>query len=73
MKNESVIVKDGMDALIEKLGPLDAERFISKIIKEEFDYTEWQKDLFKNNSLVELSRAAMQNYKTLNTKTQRME
>jgi hypothetical protein len=64
MKNESVIIKDGIDALIEKLGPLDAERFISKIIKEDFDYTEWQKDLFKNKSLAELSQAAMQNYHT---------
>jgi hypothetical protein len=62
MRTESVIMKDGMDALIEKLGPLDTERFISRIIKEEFDYSEWQKNLFKGKTLNELSRDAMKNY-----------
>ena len=30
MKTESVLKIDGINALIEKLGPVDAERFISR-------------------------------------------
>ena len=63
MKTESVLKVDGINALIEKLGPVDAERFIASIIKEDFDYTVWQKNLFEKNSLKVLSREAMNSYK----------
>lgn len=59
MKTESVLKVDGINALIEKLGPVDAERFIASIIKEDFDYTVWQKNLFEKNTLKVLSREAM--------------
>jgi len=62
MKTDSILRVDGINALIEKLGPVDAERFISSIIKEEFDYTSWQKELFKKISLRKLSKAAMKTY-----------
>lgn len=52
--NETVLRKDGMKYLIEKFGIVDAERFISLMIKENFDYTEWQKDLFSDLSVEEL-------------------
>jgi hypothetical protein len=41
----------GMKALIEKLGLVEAEKFISLIRKEPFDYTEWQKPLWENHSV----------------------
>jgi len=63
LKTESVLKVDGINALIEKLGPVDAERFIASIIKEDFDYTVWQKNLFEKNSLKVLSREAMNSYK----------
>ena len=53
----------GMKVLINNLGPVEAERFISLIIREPFDYTEWQRDLFNNMSVKELSRNAMEEYK----------
>jgi hypothetical protein len=59
LKTESVLKVDGINALIEKLGPVDAERFIASIIKEDFDYTVWQKNLFEKNTLKVLSREAM--------------
>jgi hypothetical protein len=34
-----------MNALLEKLGEVDAERFISMIKRDTFDYTEWQREL----------------------------
>ena len=62
MRTDSTLRVDGINALIEKLGPVDAERFISSFIKEDFDYTSWQKELFKNITLRKLSKAAMSNY-----------
>ena len=41
---------------------LRAERFISLIIREPFDYTEWQRDLFNGLSVQELSSQAMKAY-----------
>ena len=64
MKTESVLKIDGINALIEKLGPVDAERFISSILKEDFNYTIWQKNLFEKKSLKELSQEAMKSYQT---------
>ena len=52
--NETVLVKSGMQYLIEKFGIVDAERFVALISKDDFDYTEWQKDLFKDESVKEL-------------------
>jgi hypothetical protein len=62
MYAEAVIRDKGMRALIESLGKVDAERFITSIIREPFDYTEWQRDLFENLSVRELSDFAMENY-----------
>ncbi|MEZ3468386.1 MAG: hypothetical protein K1W40_08060 [Schaedlerella sp.] len=53
---------EGMRLLIENMGKVDAERFISLVIREPFDYTEWQKDLFQGMSLDELGDRAMEFY-----------
>ena len=55
---------EGMKVLINQLGRVEAERFISLIIREPFDYTEWQRDLFNNMSIKELSNLAMKEYST---------
>jgi len=52
----------GMSVLINHLGQVEAERFISLIIREPFDYTEWQRELFNNMSVKELSNTAMEQY-----------
>jgi len=55
------ILKDkGIKILVKNLGKVEAERFISLIIREPFDYTEWQKDLFDEMSVEELSNRAME-------------
>ncbi|MCL1929354.1 MAG: hypothetical protein FWG07_11270 [Treponema sp.] len=51
---DTVLKRKGLDALSESLGLVDAERFISLILREPFDYTEWQRDLYKSISLDEL-------------------
>ena len=51
MKTETQIRYEGLDALVKQLGMIDAERFISVILRERFDYTEWQRHLWENDSL----------------------
>ena len=61
MKNSTVLLNKGMDCLTEHLGLVDAERFISLISSERFDYTEWRREnLFKDMTVEEISRAAME-------------
>ena len=40
------IMKKGMDCLIQNLGIIETEQFISVIIREQFDYTKWQREYF---------------------------
>ena len=63
MYAEMTLRNEGMRLLISHLGHIEAERFISLIIREPFDYTEWQKDLFDTMSVKELSSKAMEAYK----------
>lgn len=58
-RNDTLVRSEGMRILLEGLGKVDAERFISLIIKEPFDYTNWQKDLFSDMNVRELSNSAM--------------
>jgi hypothetical protein len=51
----------GIDALIRSLGEIQAERFISLILREPFNYTEWQKKLWIDKSIEEISNMAMAN------------
>jgi hypothetical protein len=59
MKTDAVIRSEGMRVLSERLGILEAERFISLILREPFDYTEWQKNLYDGLSVEDLSAQAM--------------
>jgi hypothetical protein len=45
----------GVGILSDSLGLVDAERFLSIMQKEPFDYTQWQKNLFSGLSVEELS------------------
>jgi hypothetical protein len=60
MTTETVLRREGMEALIERLGSVDAERFIASIIREPFDYTVWQHNLFEGLSVSELSAQAQE-------------
>jgi len=52
----------GIEALIAALGVVQAERFVSLILREPFDYTQWQRDLWPDKSLEEISGLAMKNW-----------
>jgi len=49
----------GLDALVKELGDVLAEKFISLILKEPFDYTKWQRQLFADKDILTLSKDAM--------------
>ena len=49
----------GIRALSEAMGHVEDERFISLILREPFDYTEWQKKLWPDQNVEELSKKAM--------------
>ena len=51
MRNTAVIRKEGMDCLVKNLGVLETEVFISSLLRESFDYTEWQREYFSNQTL----------------------
>ena len=59
MKTDTEIKIDGTKALMDALGELRAERFIALIRREPFDYTRWQKDMWPERSVKEISKAAM--------------
>nr|VFK66511.1 MAG: hypothetical protein BECKUNK1418G_GA0071005_10965 [Candidatus Kentron sp. UNK]VFK71862.1 MAG: hypothetical protein BECKUNK1418H_GA0071006_10855 [Candidatus Kentron sp. UNK] len=50
----------GMEALIAALGEVHAEKFITLIMREPFDYTEWQRTLWNNKTVEEISKMAME-------------
>jgi hypothetical protein len=58
MMTDTEIRIKGMTALSTSLGSVEAERFISLVLREPFDYTRWQSTLFKDQSLEALSESA---------------
>ena len=56
--NDTILSQNVIKCLIQNFGVLQTERFISIIIREPFDYTEWQQDLFNDMTVEELFNAA---------------
>lgn len=56
--NTAEIIEKGMNCLLENLGTVETEHFISIIIRERFDYTKWRKEYFGDASVEELNSAA---------------
>ena len=51
---------EGLKALTEALGEVKAEKFIALVMRSPFDYTKWQKKLWVEKSVEEISEAAME-------------
>ena len=60
MRTDTEIKTKGFHALVKTLGDVDAEKFIRLISKEPFDYTQWQKHLWQDETLENVSEKAMQ-------------
>ena len=51
---------EGMKALVSALGDVQAERFITLMLRAPFDYTKWQQKLWINRTTTDISQAAME-------------
>jgi len=60
MVSDAEIKATGFRALVAALGDVQAEKFIALIQREPFDYTRWQRTLWPEKSIEEISQAAMQ-------------
>ena len=49
----------GLQVLSKSLGDIEAERFISLILREPFDYTKWRQGQWDHLSLEQISKQAM--------------
>ena len=58
MRTDTVLKVEAMDLLLRTFGVLETERFISSIKSNNFDYTEWHKNLWKNESIDEIHKMA---------------
>ena len=58
--NTVEIMNRGMECLTEALGVVEAEQFISIIIREKFDYTKWQRTYFDGMAPGEFHRKALE-------------
>ena len=63
MRTDTELRTEGLQALCDALGPVGAERFVSLILREPFDYTLWQRALWPQRTVPEISRAAMESRK----------
>ncbi len=55
-RTEKELRQEAVQALSERLGPVDALRFLSLISREPFDYQQWRKEYFSHYSADELLR-----------------
>ena len=61
MSDTATIMNKGMTCLLEKLGAIETEIFISHLQREPFDYTKWRREnLYNDMSLHELNEKAAQ-------------
>ena len=66
MRTDTEIRIHGLRVLVDVLGIVEAEKFISLILREPFDYTKWQQNLWPYKSVAEISKAAMESRRRLN-------
>jgi len=56
---DTEVKQKGLGALLEALGEVDAERFITLLNRDPFDYTMWQRSIFENMDVNQISSKAM--------------
>jgi hypothetical protein len=60
MHTTATIMNDGINCLVERLGIIETEIFISQIIREPLDYTKWQREHYAGMSVSELNKKAVE-------------
>lgn len=62
IQSDSVLRVESINLLIKHLGAVNAERFINSIKNDHFDYTRWQRDLWRDQSIEEIHNNAARFY-----------
>ena len=57
----------GVKVLIDALGEVNAEKFISLTMREPFDYTKWRRQLWDGRTVEDISQSAMALRKSAST------
>ena len=68
MLTETEIKRKGFEALFEALGDLGVEKFISLLIHDPFDYTKWNQDLWREKTIEQISKEAMEYHSKIDKK-----
>ena len=69
MMTDTEIKVKGFEVLTRYMGLVEAEKFVSLIQREPFDYTEWRKKLWPDKTVREISREAMEYRRTMDKKS----
>ena len=59
MRTDTEISYDGFTILFRHMDIVEAERFITLVQRDHFDYTTWRESLFEDLSIEEISTRAM--------------
>jgi hypothetical protein len=60
MHTTATLMNDGINCLVERLGIIETEIFISQLIREPSDYTKWQSEHYASMSVNELNKKAIE-------------
>jgi hypothetical protein len=66
MRTDTALRVEAIDVLLAGLGEVDTERFISIIKSDMFDYTDWQRGLWKGKTIEEIHQRATEMEKMIN-------
>jgi len=69
MDNTAVVMERGINALLKNLGVLDTEQFISTLLKEPFNYTEWSRKHYADVEFMNFTNERLSAIKTTQSKT----
>lgn len=58
MRTDNVLQAEAMELIMQKFGAVDAERFISMVKRDTFDYTEWRREQWNDMTIEEIHTAA---------------
>ena len=64
MKTDTQIRSEGMAALLDRLGPAEATRFMTLVQREGFDYTNWRQNLLEGKTVDQIADMAHAEKKT---------
>ncbi|MEW6355005.1 MAG: hypothetical protein AB1696_01660 [Planctomycetota bacterium] len=67
MMTDTELKLKGLKVLTEALGAVETEKFVALMMREPFDYTQWQRKLWPDRTVEEISAEAMK-FRTLHRK-----